>query len=147
MDRSLLVLFAALGGGLIAIQAPVNARLRVAVGSPLLSAALSFAVGTALLLLAVAFTGGFSGLSGAGQAPWWAWVGGFAGAVLVTATLVAAPRLGVTTTFVAVIAGQVVIAAILDRFGWLGLPERALTAPRLVAIGLMVVALFLLLRD
>lgn len=147
MDRSAIVFLAALGGGLIAVQAPVNARLRVAVGNPFLSAAISFVVGTLLLVLAVAFTGGFSGLSGASTAPWWAWIGGFAGAVLVTGTLVAAPRLGVTTTFVAVIAGQVLAAAIIDRFGWFGLTPRHLGVERIAALVLMLAALVLLLRE
>lgn len=147
MDRALLVVVAALGGGLIAVQAPVNARLRVAVGSPLLSATISFVIGTAILMVAVMATDGFGGLAHSGRAPWWAWVGGLAGAVLVTATLIAVPRLGATTTFVAVISGQVAVAAVIDRFGWFGLPTRVFTPGRLVAIVLMVIALLLLVRD
>jgi transporter family-2 protein len=65
----------------------------------------------------------------------------------VTATLVASPRLGVTTTFVAVIVGQVAIAAIIDRFGLFGVAARGLTPTRIVAIGLLAVSMVLLLRN
>lgn len=95
MERLALALFAALGGGLIAAQAPINARLRTAVGSPLLSAAISFTVGTVILVVAALATdAGRAGVAQVGAAPWWAWVGGICGATLVTATLMAAPRIG-----------------------------------------------------
>lgn len=63
------------------------------------------------------------------------------------ATLLAAPRVGVTTTFVAVIAGQVVAAALIDRLGWLGQPQIPLSGERIAAIGLLVVSLVLLVRE
>lgn len=147
MDRFALIFFAALGGGAIAAQAPINARLRVAVGSPLLSAGISFLIGTIVLAGAVVVTNGAGGITNAGSAPWWAWLGGAAGAALVTATLMATPRLGVTVTMVSVVAGQLVIAALVDRFGWFNVPARHLTAGRITAIVLIIVALILLIRE
>ncbi|MFN8109487.1 MAG: DMT family transporter [Thermoleophilia bacterium] len=146
MGRLLTLMFAALGGGLIAAQAPINARLKVAVGSPFLSAALSFLVGTIILVTAVVATGATHGVTGAGSAPWWAWLGGLCGAILVTSTLVAAPRVGATATFVAVIAGQVLVAIAIDRFGMFGLPVRNISPERVAALGLIAVALVLLAR-
>jgi transporter family-2 protein len=52
----------------------------------------------------------------------------------------------VTATFVAVIAGQVAAAALIDRFGWLGQEAIALRPERIVALGLLVVSLVLLVR-
>ena len=63
------------------------------------------------------------------------------------ATLMAAPRLGVTVTMVAVVAGQLVVGALVDRFGWLDVPARHLSAGRITAILLIVVALVLLIRE
>lgn len=146
MSRLPIILLAALGGGLIAAQAPINARLRVAVGAPLLSAAISFAVGTVLLCAAVAATTGPGGLRDVGSAPWWAWLGGLCGAVLVAATLVSVPRIGVTATFVAVILGQVLVATVIDRVGAFGVTVRHLTPERIGALGLLGVALVLLTR-
>lgn len=148
MSRLLYALLPLAGGALIAAQAPINARLRVALASPLGSAFLSFVIGTALLLIAVAVVGdGGSVLKGLGDGPWWAYAGGACGAVFVVATLLAAPRVGVTTTFVAVIAGQVVAAALIDRLGWLGQPQIPLSGERIAAIGLLVVSLVLLVRE
>jgi bacterial/archaeal transporter family-2 protein len=147
MDRFAPALLAVTGGGLIAAQAPINARLKIIVGSPLLAAGVSFAVGTLLLGIAVLMTNGQGGVTALGGGPWWAYLGGLCGAVLVTATLIATPRLGVTSTFVAVIVGQVAIAAIIDRFGLFGVAARGFTPTRVAAIGLLAVSLLLLLRE
>jgi transporter family-2 protein len=147
MDRLAPAMLAIVGGGLIAAQAPINARLKIVVGSPLLAAAISFVVGTAVLALGVLLSDAQGGITEVGGGPWWAYVGGLCGAVLVTATLVATPRLGVTSTFVAVIVGEVVIAAIIDRFGLFGVAARAITPTRVVAIALLAVSMVLLLRE
>jgi transporter family-2 protein len=147
MHRLAYLLLPLIGGALIAAQAPVNARLRLVLASPVGSAMVSFAVGTLLLLGAVVVAGDAGRLGALGGGPWWAYLGGAFGAVFVFATLVASPRLGVTTTFVAVIVGQVALAALIDRFGWLGAEATALSWERLAALALMCVSLVLLLRS
>ncbi len=147
MPRLAYLLLPLIGGALIAAQAPVNARLRLVLASPVGSAFVSFAVGTVLLMGAVVVAGDAGRLGALGGGPWWAYLGGAFGAVFVFATLVASPRLGVTTTFVAVIVGQVALAALIDRFGWLGVEATALSWERLAALALMCVSLVLLLRS
>jgi transporter family-2 protein len=147
MERLLLTLLAVTAGGLVAAQAPVNARLRLMVGSPWLAAAVSFAVGTVILVVLAAAAPGRDGVARLGGGPWWAYLGGACGVVMVLATLSASPRLGVTPTFVAVVAGQVALAALIDRFGWFGAAVRPVGTGRLVALGLLVVSLVLLLRE
>jgi bacterial/archaeal transporter family-2 protein len=148
VSRLLYALLPLAGGAMIAAQAPINARLRLILTSPVGSALVSFLVGTALLLVAVAIVGeGGPTISGLGGGPWWAYLGGACGAFFVVATLLAAPRVGVTATFVAVIAGQLAAAALIDRFGWLGQEAIPLSTERVIAIGLMVVSLGLLIRE
>jgi transporter family-2 protein len=148
VTRLLYALLALTGGALIAVQAPVNARLRLVLGSPVGSALVSFVVGTVLLLAATLVVGdGGRVVGGLGGGPWWAYVGGACGAVFVFATLVSAPRVGVTATFVAVILGQVTAAALIDRFGWLGVRATGFGVSRAVAIGLLLVSLVLLARE
>ena len=53
MPRYAYLLLPLIGGAMIAAQAPVNARLRLVLGSPVGSALVSFAVGTVLLFGAV----------------------------------------------------------------------------------------------
>jgi transporter family-2 protein len=146
VDRIPYILLPLLGGALIAAQAPINARLRVVVGSPIASAALSFVVGTIVLVVGALVVGQGSSLVNIGGGPWWAYLGGLCGAVLVFGTLVAAPRVGVLTTFVAVVLGQVVLAAAIDNFGWLGQPVASFGWDRILAVVLLLASLALLVR-
>lgn len=146
MDRIPYVLLPLLGGALIAAQAPINARLRVVVGSPIASAALSFLGGTIILVAATLIMNQGGALVHIGGGPWWAYLGGLCGAVLVFGTLVAAPRVGVLTTFVAVVLGQVVLAALIDRFGWFGQPAVPFGWDRVLAVVLLLASLALLVR-
>jgi len=146
MTRILYALLPLVGGAMIAVQAPVNARLRVALASPLASAAVSFAVGIVVLTAALVVVGDTGNLRSLGGGPWWAYLGGLFGAVFVVATLLAAPRVGVTTTFVSVVLGQVAAAALIDRFGWLGQRAVGFSWERSAALVLLAVSLVLLLR-
>ena len=94
MPRYAYLLLPLIGGAMIAAQAPVNARLRVVLGSPVGSALVSFAVGTVLLFGAVVVAGDAGRLGALGGGPWWAYLGGALGAFFVFATLVASPAPG-----------------------------------------------------
>ena len=81
MNPAVLPVLLVLGaGGMIALQAPTNAMLSRAGGSPVLAALISFAVGT-LALFAV-WVGSGKRPAGAAFAglPWYAWAGGLYGA-------------------------------------------------------------------
>jgi transporter family-2 protein len=147
VTRLLYTLLPLVGGAMIAAQAPVNARLRVALGSQFGSAVVSFAVGLVLLCGTLVLTGQAGSLGDVGAGPWWAYLGGLFGAVFVVATLVASPRIGVTATFVSAIAGQIVLSSLIDRFGWFGAREIGLSWERIIALALLVISLVLLLRS
>jgi len=146
VTRLLYALLPLVGGAMIAAQAPVNARLRVVLGSQFGSAVISFAVGIVLLIGAMVVTGQSGAMASVGTGPWWAYLGGLFGAVFVVATLVASPRIGVTTTFVAAVAGQIILASLIDRYGWFGVTAIALSWQRVVALALIFVSLVLLLK-
>ena len=112
------------GGMLLAVQAPTNALLARAVGSPLNAAFVSFAVGAAGLGLVALIVRDGPGAQGLAGAPWYAWVGGLYGAVLVAAAAWAAPKLGAGFTFTLAVVGQVVCAVALDHVGALGLERH-----------------------
>lgn len=146
MDRLAYTLLPLAGGVLVAAQAPINARLRTVLGSPLAAGFVSFAVGTALLLVLTVLAGQAGAVSRVGGGPWWAYLGGVCGTALVVGTLVAAPRIGVLATFVAVIVGQVAMALAIDRFGWFHAHRIPVTLDRLLGIGFVVAGLLLILR-
>ncbi|MCA1715585.1 MAG: DMT family transporter [Actinobacteria bacterium] len=144
----ILVLLAFAAGTAVPVQFAVNSEMRGAVGGPVLAAAISFVVGTLALLVAVLVAReGAPSLSELAGVPWWAWAGGFLGAFYVTASIVLTPRLGAVTTVGFIIAGQVVMSVILDRFGLLNLPVQPITLPKLGGAVLVIAGAVLVLRS
>src|SRR5206468_8186556 len=117
--RFLPVLVMVIAGFCISIQGPINARLRVAVDSPVLSATISFLSG-GLILLCVMATGAFggtgTGFRGLQTAPLWAYLGGALGVSFVLGSIVAIPEVGVVVVICAAILGQMVGSYLADTF-------------------------------
>jgi transporter family-2 protein len=133
----LLVLFAIVAGAFLPLQAAVNTRLSHFVGGPLRASFISFAIG-AVVLLAVVVLAARSEGHRAGDAPWWAWVGGALGAFYIVSSIVVPPRIGAAAFFGILVAAQLVASVLIDRFGWLGFPERGVGTLRLTGVGLLV---------
>ncbi|MEQ9464912.1 MAG: DMT family transporter [Haliea sp.] len=128
----------------LASQAGINAELRTALSSPVQAAFFSFLLGTLALALVTATTGRDWFRPGALAAtPWWAWLGGFLGAFIVTMSVFLAPRLGALTLAIAIICGKVFASLVLDQQGWLGYPRVPLTTPRAIGTVLMVLGVLL----
>jgi transporter family-2 protein len=145
-----LLLFALIGafvgGTLVALQAPTNAMLARAAGSPVNAAFISFAVGM-LALVAVAMALGVRPNGGEVRAlPWYAWTGGLYGAVFVAVAAFAAPRMGVTYFLMVAIAGQLAMALLLDRLGAFGLPRVEISPARIIGVVLVLAGAFLVRR-
>jgi transporter family-2 protein len=146
VSRALAVLAGVGAGCLVGMQAPINSRLGRAVGS-VQAATFSFLVGTAALVLLAAFVrGGLGGLGHVGRAPWWALVGGLLGAVFVTVALVAVRTLGASGLTAVVIAGQLAISVVIDRFGLLGVVRQHVGAQRIIGLVLLAVGVLLVVR-
>jgi bacterial/archaeal transporter family-2 protein len=135
-----------IGGAFLALQAPTNAMLARGVGSPVNAAMISFLVGSigliaaALLLRARPDPAIVKGL------PWWVWLGGLYGAVLVAATAFAAPRIGVASALTIGVAAQLVVAVALDHFGWMGLMVRPVDLSKIAGLILVGVGVVLVRR-
>ena len=130
----LLALFA---GILIAVQAPTNAILAKASGSPVVAAFISFFVGTVALGALAAATSGRVFAPELRDVPWYAWVGGLYGAVFVAVAAFAAPRIGVGVLLTAAIGGQLLAALILDHYGFFGLPRQPVNLTRIAGVALV----------
>ena len=142
MSPWMVVLMVAAGGAMMAFQAPINAALRVHVGI-VESSLVSFSVGTLALILVVLLAGKGS-LGAIRNVSWWHLLGGLIGAIFVTVTLVAAPRIGVTGTIIATLAGNMVAAVLIDRYGWVGIAPRPIDPMRVAGVLLMVVSVVLI---
>jgi transporter family-2 protein len=80
---------------------------------------------------------GTGGLGGAFRAPPWMWAGGVMGLVVVFTITFAQPRIGATATIGILIAGQLVMGAVIDRFGLFGVEQIGISWPRAAGIGLL----------
>ena len=140
----LLVLF---GGAMIALQAPTNAILAKAGGSPVLAALISFAVGTVALTVAWLASGSRPGSAAFAGLPWYAWLGGLYGAFFVAIAAYAAPRIGLASLITIGIAGQIGMALWLDHVGALGLPREPINVGRIVGALLVIGGVVLVRRN
>lgn len=139
------VLLVLAAGGMISLQAPTNAMLARAGGSPVLAALISFAVGTIVLLGVWLVSGSRPRVSAFAGLPPYAWLGGAYGALYVAVAAYAAPKIGLASLITIGIAGQIVMALLLDHVGALALPRDPLSVGR-VAGALLVVAGVVLVR-
>lgn len=139
------ILLVFVAGGMVALQAPTNAMLAKAGGSPILAALISFTVGTVALVVVWLFSGNRPGPAAFAGLPWYAWLGGLYGAVFVAVAAFAAPKIGVASLITIGIAGQIAMALWLDHIGAMGLAREPVNLGR-VAGALLVIAGVVLVR-
>lgn len=131
------------GGCMIAMQSPVNAALARHTGT-LEATFVSFAVGTCALgalCLAIGRGSAFQAL----QAPAWQWLGGLMGALMVFASIASVPRIGVLSAILAMILGNLLMAAVIDNFGWFGVPVTPFGLRRAAGFALVLAGLYFIL--
>jgi transporter family-2 protein len=145
MDRGLAVTLTVVVGGLIALQAPINAGLGRATGS-VAAAFVSFAIGTLLLVLLVGVTGQVGGLAHTFDVSWYYLLGGVLGVAYVYTVLVTVSSIGAGAVAAATVTGQLTASVVIDRMGILGLEEQPLSLERLVGVGLLLAGTYLVVR-
>jgi transporter family-2 protein len=80
------------------------------------------------------------------RAPLWLWSAGIMGLVVILSITYATPRIGATATIGLLIAGQLAMGAVIDRFGLFGLERIAIGWPRMLGIGLLALGAALSLK-
>ncbi|MGI6038081.1 MAG: DMT family transporter [Limnochordia bacterium] len=136
----------ALGAGaLMAIQGTFNSSLGKVIGfleSIFIVQLTGFALVSILLYLLQL---GDGDLGKAGEAPWYLFLGGVIGVVIVYGVVVAIDKVGVTAATTAIIVGQVSTAAIVDHWGLFGLEQVPFTWLKFLGFILLVIGGRLLL--
>jgi transporter family-2 protein len=138
----------ALAAGLAgSIQVAVMGRFGQRIGSfEALAANLLFStiIATSVLLV---LRQSLAGFGDALRSPWWYWVGGGGMGVVVVLTItVVTPRLGAAATIGLLIAGQLAMGVLIDRYGWFGVDQVPLTWPRALGVLLLAAGAVLALR-
>jgi transporter family-2 protein len=145
MDRGLAVLLTAAAGGLIALQAPINAGLGRATGG-LQAALVSFFVGTVALAAIVVLSGKAGGLGSTFDVSWYYLLGGLLGAIYVSNALIAVSAIGAGGVAAATVTGQLTFSVLIDRLGLFGLDQVALSPERIAGVVLLLAGTVLIVR-
>ena len=129
-----LAILAGLAGSVqVAVMGRFGGRVGV-IEALTFSTAIQLGLSVAILLVARL---GFGGLGGAFRAPAWMWLGGLMGLLVVFSITFAQPRIGATATIGILIAGQIAMGAVIDRFGLFGVDQIAISPARVLGIALL----------
>ena len=145
MNGRLLYPFVLGAGALQAIGVVMNAQLRGALVNPWLAAAVSFLpiVFVFLTMLAIRPTP-LPRTQDLAKMPWWAPLGGLAGAVAVFGGLLFVDKVGAGPFNGLLITANLLTSLALDHFGWLGMPRHRAGRERLAGALLMVAGIVLI---
>jgi bacterial/archaeal transporter family-2 protein len=119
------------------VQVAVMGELGERVG---IAPAIAFATVISLLCALAALVAAersFAGFRAAFEQPKWLWMGGVMSILIVFAITLGAPRVGTAATIGLVITGNLLMAAVIDRFGLFAQDEIPLGWPRLLGIALL----------
>jgi transporter family-2 protein len=131
-------MLAATAGLAGSVQAAVMGELGERVG---IVSAVAFSVIAALfigLAALLVWERSFAGVRAALHEPAWLWIGALMSVFIVFAITVGPPRIGVTATIGIVIAGNLLSAALIDRYGLLG--QEVIPIDRWRLLGLLLLA-------
>jgi len=143
----LLVVLTLVAGCLMPIQPAMNAVTAQFVRSPYLASLFSFVTGSiGLFLLCLAMRQHFPPIRTLAELPWWCWTAGLIGALFVTVTILAIPRLGAMSVLSILIAGQMCMSLVMDHFGWFGMPVQPISIWRIVGGILLLTGVVLIRR-
>ena len=137
------LIIALAAGVALATQSAINTQLAKAMsGEAVIATFISFAVGTLVLFfIAWVKTDLWGNLSTVPSQPWWKLIGGILGAVVVFTTVLLAPKLGITAMLFFIIVGQLITAATIDHFGFIGMPIREVNITKFIGLIIVVFGL------
>jgi transporter family-2 protein len=145
VDSRVAVLLTAAAGGLLALQAPINAGLGKETGRPP-AALISVGVSTIFLGAIVLFSGEAGGLKSAGDVNWYYLLGGVLGAIYVANALIVVTTIGAGGVAAATVAGQLTASVAIDRLGLFGLDQVPISLGRLAGVALLIGGTLLVVR-
>lgn len=141
------VLVGILGGISAGLQAPLTGIMGQKVGE-LGSVLFTYCLG-AIVILVIALGGMATGtvdLSPWRTIPWWAFLAGPVGLIIIGSVAFVIPRVGATGGTMLFLFGWLVFSSIIDHFGWFDLPVRQFDITRLAGTLTLLVGGWLILR-
>ena len=141
--QSFVILVGFVGGIAVAVQAALAGIITDKLGV-IENAFIVFGGGflTALILLLVNQGGRIREWS---SLPWYVYLAGPLGIVIITSIGYAIPRIGLASTLTLIVVSQLIIGVLFDHYGWLA-AVRPIDFPRLIGIGLLFLGTWIVLR-
>ena len=131
-------------GALLPLQTGLNTKLGRSIESPVYSAMICFVIGAVAMGMYLPFSKESMTWAGLKSAPLLSLVGGgLLGAIYITATMLALPRIGMALTFGLIVAGQVIIAVLLDHFNVLVAQQHVINTWRILGMLLIIVGVII----
>ncbi len=139
-------LIAALAGLLTPVQSGANGTLGKVFGNPYAPVLINLVVSVVFAATVALAARGLGVLdpTRAAQAPWWAWIGGFCGAILVFSQPAAAPSLGASVYIGIAVTASAIASVAIDHFGILGFAQHPASVGRLAGAALMIAGVYLI---
>ncbi len=146
MESVLLIILIGLTGGIaVGLQSPLASMISQRLG--FFESIFIVHIGGAIFsLLPLLILWGGGRLGQWRSLPWYALGAGAFGLVVLAAVSFTIPRVGVAAAITTVVAGQILMSAILDHFGWLGASVRPLDAPRILGLAVVMLGVWLTVR-
>lgn len=138
-----IILIGLVGGMSIGLQGPLSSMITQKLGS-LESVFIIHLGGAIAALIPMLFVG--SKLSQWKSVPWYALIAGAFGLIVITAMGYMIPRIGAAGALITLLAGQILVASILDHFGLLGMTPRAIDLQRVIGFVVVMVGVWLTVR-
>ena len=127
--------FSIIAGAAMSLQGVMNTRLQDRIG---LWEANAWVQGTAFLLsLGVMWLFGRGSLRTLVQVPWWQLSGGVLGLVITVTVMLSIKGLHPTVAISVILIAQLLVAAAIEAFGWMGQEKAAFGMKQLIGLGLM----------
>ncbi|TVX88201.1 DMT family transporter [Paenibacillus agilis] len=147
MSSIIVLLIVLIGGVATAFQAGVNGLLGKKIGI-IEGSFVSFLTGTIVLLILLLITtrGNLSPLLQALHVPKWQLTGGILGVIYVLIMIFAVPKIGTATTFVAIIATQMLMSTVIDHYGLFG-KTIPINSYKVIGLILLAGALFFIYKS
>jgi transporter family-2 protein len=143
------ILLAGLGiiaGGLIAIQSVLNASLGQRIGNLGSVFVLTLISALTLIILIIIFPASSNLSSLPGRSEWYLYVGGVLGVAILAVPIFLVPRIGTTSTLIAIVLGQLTVALVIDQFGLFASPKIGISFVRILGIMLVAIGTYLVGR-
>ncbi|SES75378.1 transporter family-2 protein [Nitrosomonas marina] len=147
MNNTAYILVALVVGVLISFQPPINASMARILDSPLFAATISLFISCMLMMVLWLLYDGGKNTAQITTLPWWIVIGGIAGAVFVTSSIIIAPVLGMAAFIVCIIAGQLIGSIFIDHFGLIGMDTKAVSMQKIIGLILILIGVILVRAD